>query len=172
MFISAMRPLLHYEMVYSPSRSFSCSTNSNNIQSGDGVSVVNPSDLEQLMPSLTSSKTAQSLFRMVRRTGPYRHTEIWPVWYCMSVQLGMLGRTERVCSLYRPIQGGLRTSKPSDRYISPVPGGIGRFLGHFHPQQGKPAIWELDSDQHCNVGRSVHGFVDEYSRFFFNIFCA
>ncbi|RWW07326.1 hypothetical protein GW17_00029297 [Ensete ventricosum] len=25
MFISAMRPLLHYEMVYSPSRSFSCS---------------------------------------------------------------------------------------------------------------------------------------------------
>ncbi|RZS01960.1 hypothetical protein BHM03_00031940 [Ensete ventricosum] len=157
MFISAMRPLLHYEMVYSPSRSFSCSTNSNNIQSGDGVYVVNLSDLEQLMPPLTSSKTAQSLFRMVRRTGPYRHTEIWPVW---------------VCSLYRPIQGGLRTSKPSDRYIPPVLGGSGRFLGHFHPQQGKPAIWELDSDQHCNVGRSVHGFVDEYSRFFFNIFCA
>ncbi|KAJ8500758.1 hypothetical protein OPV22_011310 [Ensete ventricosum] len=43
---------------------------------------------------------------------------------------------------------------------------INLFLGHFHPQQGKPAIWELDSDQHCNVGRSVHGFVDEYSRSF------
>ncbi|THU57648.1 hypothetical protein C4D60_Mb03t05740 [Musa balbisiana] len=41
---------------------------------------------------------------------------------------------------------------------------INLFLGHFHPQQGKPAIWELDSDQHCNVGKSVHGFVDEYSR--------
>ncbi|CAL9106632.1 unnamed protein product [Musa acuminata var. zebrina] len=43
---------------------------------------------------------------------------------------------------------------------------INLFLGHFHPQQGKPAIWELDSDQHCNVGKSVHGFVDEYSRSF------
>ncbi|RZS25874.1 hypothetical protein BHM03_00059140 [Ensete ventricosum] len=44
----------------------------------------------------------------------------------MSVQLGMLGRTERVCSLYRLIQDGPRTGKPSDRYIPPVPGGSGR----------------------------------------------
>ncbi|KAJ7942466.1 Phosphoinositide phosphatase [Quillaja saponaria] len=30
---------------------------------------------------------------------------------------------------------------------------INLFLGHFQPQQGKPALWELDSDQHYNVGR-------------------
>ncbi|KAL9350541.1 hypothetical protein Peur_057796 [Populus x canadensis] len=30
---------------------------------------------------------------------------------------------------------------------------INVFLGHFQPQQGKPALWELDSDQHCDVGR-------------------
>ncbi|XP_054783191.1 phosphoinositide phosphatase SAC2-like isoform X2 [Prosopis cineraria] len=32
---------------------------------------------------------------------------------------------------------------------------INIFLGHFQPQQGKPALWELDSDQHVHVGR--HG---------------
>ncbi|XXG81594.1 hypothetical protein AAC387_Pa09g2188 [Persea americana] len=32
---------------------------------------------------------------------------------------------------------------------------INLFLGYFQPQQGKPALWELDSDQHCNVGRSA-----------------
>ncbi|URE23853.1 SAC domain containing protein [Musa troglodytarum] len=41
---------------------------------------------------------------------------------------------------------------------------INLFLGHFQPQQGKPAIWELDSDQHCSVGKSGHAFADEYSR--------
>ncbi|CAK7356460.1 unnamed protein product [Dovyalis caffra] len=30
---------------------------------------------------------------------------------------------------------------------------INVFLGHFQPQQGKPALWELDSDQHYDVGR-------------------
>ncbi|KAI3932073.1 hypothetical protein MKW92_005683 [Papaver armeniacum] len=30
---------------------------------------------------------------------------------------------------------------------------INIFLGHFQPQQGKPAIWELNSDQNVNVGR-------------------
>ncbi|KAJ4959466.1 hypothetical protein NE237_026577 [Protea cynaroides] len=30
---------------------------------------------------------------------------------------------------------------------------INVFLGHFQPQEGKPALWELDSDQHYNVGR-------------------
>ncbi|KAG8097113.1 hypothetical protein GUJ93_ZPchr0013g35848 [Zizania palustris] len=29
---------------------------------------------------------------------------------------------------------------------------INLFLGHFQPQQGKPALWELDSDQHHNIG--------------------
>uniref|UniRef100_A0A453IXT0 Uncharacterized protein n=1 Tax=Aegilops tauschii subsp. strangulata TaxID=200361 RepID=A0A453IXT0_AEGTS len=28
-----------------------------------------------------------------------------------------------------------------------------RFLGHFQPQQGKPPLWKLDSDQHYNIGR-------------------
>ncbi|XWS18777.1 hypothetical protein CRYUN_Cryun32bG0073800 [Craigia yunnanensis] len=32
---------------------------------------------------------------------------------------------------------------------------VNLFLGHFQPQQGKPALWELDSDQHYSVGR--HG---------------
>ncbi|RDX94631.1 Phosphoinositide phosphatase SAC2, partial [Mucuna pruriens] len=30
---------------------------------------------------------------------------------------------------------------------------INLFLGHFQPQQGKPALWELDSDQHYTVGK-------------------
>lgn len=30
---------------------------------------------------------------------------------------------------------------------------INMFLGHFQPQQGKPALWKLDSDQHYNIGR-------------------
>ncbi|KAL6568327.1 suppressor of actin mutation [Orobanche hederae] len=30
---------------------------------------------------------------------------------------------------------------------------INVFLGHFQPQQGKPALWELDSDQHYDVRR-------------------
>ncbi|KAG6395653.1 hypothetical protein SASPL_141776 [Salvia splendens] len=30
---------------------------------------------------------------------------------------------------------------------------INVFLGHFQPQQGKPALWELDSDQHYGVGK-------------------
>jgi len=29
----------------------------------------------------------------------------------------------------------------------------GRFLGHFQPQQDKPALWELGSDQHYDTGR-------------------
>ncbi|KAF6154210.1 hypothetical protein GIB67_043100 [Kingdonia uniflora] len=33
---------------------------------------------------------------------------------------------------------------------------INVFLGYFQPQQGKPALWQLDSDQHYNVGRHVH----------------
>uniref|UniRef100_A0ACD5WES0 Uncharacterized protein n=1 Tax=Avena sativa TaxID=4498 RepID=A0ACD5WES0_AVESA len=30
---------------------------------------------------------------------------------------------------------------------------INVFLGHFQPQQGKPALWKLDSDQHYSIGR-------------------
>ncbi|MFS7981108.1 putative SAC domain, polyphosphoinositide phosphatase Fig4 [Helianthus anomalus] len=29
---------------------------------------------------------------------------------------------------------------------------INVFLGHYQPQIGRPALWELDSDQHFNVG--------------------
>ncbi|XP_044487635.1 phosphoinositide phosphatase SAC2-like isoform X2 [Mangifera indica] len=43
---------------------------------------------------------------------------------------------------------------------------INVFLGHFQPQQGKPALWELDSDQHYNIGCPDSNFVDEYSRLF------
>ncbi|KAJ8479227.1 hypothetical protein OPV22_022954 [Ensete ventricosum] len=42
---------------------------------------------------------------------------------------------------------------------------INIFLGHFQPQQGKPALWELDSDQHYNIGRR-HVFTDENARSF------
>ncbi|KAJ9179451.1 hypothetical protein P3X46_011239 [Hevea brasiliensis] len=38
---------------------------------------------------------------------------------------------------------------------------INVFLGHFQPQQGKPALWELDSDQHPNVRGHGPGLVDE-----------
>ncbi|CAA2985856.1 phosphoinositide phosphatase SAC2-like isoform X1 [Olea europaea subsp. europaea] len=41
---------------------------------------------------------------------------------------------------------------------------INIFLGHFQPQQGKPALWERDSDQHYNVGRRGSDFGDEDSR--------
>lgn len=37
---------------------------------------------------------------------------------------------------------------------------INVFLGHFQPQQGKPALWELASDQHCNIGHRVADFVN------------
>ncbi|KAI4355385.1 hypothetical protein L6164_004165 [Bauhinia variegata] len=35
---------------------------------------------------------------------------------------------------------------------------INIFLGHFQPQQGKPALWELDSDQYYNVGKRGPNF--------------
>eukprot|EP01018_Ginkgo_biloba_P039449 Gb_30553 [translate_table: standard] len=38
---------------------------------------------------------------------------------------------------------------------------INVFLGHFQPQHGKPALWELDSDQHCNIGRRIDDFVNK-----------
>ncbi|RRT63397.1 hypothetical protein B296_00016476 [Ensete ventricosum] len=98
----------------------------------------------------------------VRRTGPYRHTEIWLVRYgsvtvkfdrytatvdfdCyrpLTVSNGKKFDRYRVVSVnfacyisvtvnsdryiscngwYRPVQGGPRIGRPSDRYIPPVP---------------------------------------------------
>jgi len=37
---------------------------------------------------------------------------------------------------------------------------INVFLGHFQPQQGKPALWELASDQNCNIGHRIADFVN------------
>ncbi|KAM7253613.1 hypothetical protein ACFE04_021767 [Oxalis oulophora] len=33
---------------------------------------------------------------------------------------------------------------------------INVFLGHFQPQEDKPALWELDSDQHYKVGTNLY----------------
>ncbi|XP_038985385.1 phosphoinositide phosphatase SAC3-like [Phoenix dactylifera] len=44
---------------------------------------------------------------------------------------------------------------------------INLFLGNFQPQQGKPALWELDSDQHCNIGKHAYAVADENERSFF-----
>ncbi|XVE97833.1 hypothetical protein REPUB_Repub03eG0052700 [Reevesia pubescens] len=43
---------------------------------------------------------------------------------------------------------------------------INVFLGHFQPQPGKPALWELDSDQHYR-GRNGETIVDDDGRFLF-----
>ncbi|KAJ4837545.1 suppressor of actin mutation [Turnera subulata] len=43
---------------------------------------------------------------------------------------------------------------------------INMFLGHFQPQQGKPALWELDSDQHYSVGRRSSDLVENARSFF------
>lgn len=42
---------------------------------------------------------------------------------------------------------------------------INVFLGHYQPQIGRPALWELDSDQHCNVGSQSSNVFVERSRF-------
>ncbi|MCL7036156.1 hypothetical protein MKW94_016832, partial [Papaver nudicaule] len=44
---------------------------------------------------------------------------------------------------------------------------INIFLGYFQPQPGNPALWELDSDQHFNVGRRDVIFADENARLSF-----
>ncbi|XP_022732406.1 phosphoinositide phosphatase SAC3-like isoform X2 [Durio zibethinus] len=43
------------------------------------------------------------------------------------------------------------------------------FLGHFQPQPGKPALWELGSDQHYG-GRNGETIVDEDGRSLFKSF--
>nr|GME16647.1 phosphoinositide phosphatase SAC3-like isoform X1 [Ipomoea batatas] len=44
---------------------------------------------------------------------------------------------------------------------------INVFLGYFQPQEGNPDIWELDSDQHYNVGRNGESNNDENGRSLF-----
>ncbi|MCL7047941.1 hypothetical protein MKW94_001561 [Papaver nudicaule] len=44
---------------------------------------------------------------------------------------------------------------------------INIFLGYFQPQQGMPALWELDADQHFNVGRRNDSFADVNARLSF-----
>ncbi|KVI11482.1 hypothetical protein Ccrd_010108, partial [Cynara cardunculus var. scolymus] len=41
---------------------------------------------------------------------------------------------------------------------------INVFLGHFQPQDGKPEVWELDSDQHFSAYRNGCSAVDKDGR--------
>ncbi|KAI3754138.1 hypothetical protein L1987_53916 [Smallanthus sonchifolius] len=41
---------------------------------------------------------------------------------------------------------------------------INVFLGHFQPHDGRPEVWELDSDQHLSVYRNGQSLVDEDRR--------
>ncbi|MBA0565410.1 hypothetical protein Golob_010287 [Gossypium lobatum] len=41
---------------------------------------------------------------------------------------------------------------------------INLFLGHFQPQRGKPALWELDSVQHYSIGRNGPNRYNENAR--------
>ncbi|XP_074566379.1 phosphoinositide phosphatase SAC2-like isoform X2 [Curcuma longa] len=43
---------------------------------------------------------------------------------------------------------------------------INLFLGYFQPQQGKPALWDLDASQPYSTGRN-YAFADECTRSFF-----
>lgn len=36
-------------------------------------------------------------------------------------------------------------------FLSVFADGLHRFLGYFQPQEGKPALWELDSDYYLHV---------------------
>lgn len=44
---------------------------------------------------------------------------------------------------------------------------INVFLGHFQPQHGKPALWELGSDHHCDAGRNGQTDTDGKGRSLF-----
>lgn len=55
----------------------------------------------------------------------------------------------------------------SNTYIDPLKqDAINVFLGYFQPQKDKAALWELDSDQHYNIGRPGPPLVDERARSF------
>lgn len=45
-----------------------------------------------------------------------------------------------------------------------------RFLGYYQPQQGKPALWELDSDQHYDLGKRFPDLIDENFRYIFMLY--
>ncbi|KAD4180547.1 hypothetical protein E3N88_29138 [Mikania micrantha] len=42
---------------------------------------------------------------------------------------------------------------------------INVFLGHFQPRDGRPEVWELDSDQHLSMYRNGQAMVDEDRRY-------
>ncbi|KAJ9559938.1 hypothetical protein OSB04_005098 [Centaurea solstitialis] len=42
---------------------------------------------------------------------------------------------------------------------------INVFLGHYQPQLGQPALWELDSEQHYNVGSRGSNIFEENTRY-------
>lgn len=44
---------------------------------------------------------------------------------------------------------------------------INVFLGHFQPQLGKPALWNLGSDHHCSPGGNGQTDIDENGRSLF-----
>ncbi|GMH17562.1 hypothetical protein Nepgr_019403 [Nepenthes gracilis] len=41
---------------------------------------------------------------------------------------------------------------------------INLFLGHFQPEVGRPALWELDSDQHFSIGSLTSSFSEDIPR--------
>ncbi|GAB4849993.1 hypothetical protein Ancab_029292 [Ancistrocladus abbreviatus] len=41
---------------------------------------------------------------------------------------------------------------------------INLFLGHFQPEVGRPALWELDSGQHHNIGSLSPSFSEDIAR--------
>lgn len=45
---------------------------------------------------------------------------------------------------------------------------IFRFLGYFQPQEGKPALWELDSDYYLHVSGIGDDLIPEYGYFIAN----
>lgn len=41
----------------------------------------------------------------------------------------------------------------------------GRFLGHFKPLDGKPEVWELDTDQRYSAHRYGQQYANENARY-------
>ncbi|XP_020587371.1 phosphoinositide phosphatase SAC4-like isoform X2 [Phalaenopsis equestris] len=55
----------------------------------------------------------------------------------------------------------------SNTYMDPLKqDAINVFLGHFQPQEGRAALWELGSDQHYNIGRHADPFTGENTKSF------
>lgn len=45
-----------------------------------------------------------------------------------------------------------------------------RFLGYFQPREGKPALWELDSDYYLHVSGIGDDLIPDYGYFVANLF--